>query len=83
MATQQVFSCRGKPRRNPLCELFYAVQLNEQDKGISPVFSAFTVRGIYVSCLFIDTDKQALYSWPTDKQREAGQQHMQQRKHLK
>ena len=27
-------------------------------QGISPIFNAFTVRRIYVSCLFIDTDKQ-------------------------
>ena len=30
----------------------------ESAQGISLVFSAFTIRCIYVSCVFIDTDKQ-------------------------
>ena len=34
------------------------MQLNAHDKTNSPIFIAFTVSCIYVSCLFIDREKQ-------------------------
>ena len=70
--TQQVFSGRGKPRRNPLCEPFYAVQLNEQDKELVP-YSVHSPPEVSTCLVFLltQTNKRCIRGLLTNNEKPA------------